>query len=146
MIIGKLGSRRRIQANVGDTPPFIMIVDDDDDIRSTLGELLEHMEFDVAAASDGLDALKMLRKGARPDVIFLDLMMPVMDGYEFLVELRSRAALAAIPIVIITAAGNARGEAAKLGAAGHLQKPFKLDELLATIERIRDGASTTSAE
>ena len=126
---------------------LVLVVDDEKDIREVFQQVLELEGYRVSAVKNGKEALEWLRNSKeKPSLILLDLMMPVMDGYEFLVELRSRAALAAIPIVIITAAGNARGEAAKLGAAGHLQKPFKLDELLATIERIRDGASTTSAE
>jgi len=135
MIIGKLATKRRQQLAMSNAPS-ILIVDDDDDIRTTLSELLETMQFAVVAAPDGLEALNKLREGARPDMIFLDLMMPVMDGYEFMLELRKHAVLAKIPIVIITAAGNARGEAQKLGAAGHLQKPFKIDELFATIDRL----------
>lgn len=134
MIIGKLGTKRRTAMK---RSPLIMIVDDDDDIRSTLSELLEHMQYEVAAAPHGLEAMNILRKGARPDVIFLDLMMPEMDGYEFLLELRKHSELTTIPVVIITAAGNAQSEATKLGATGHLQKPFKVDELLAAIDDIR---------
>jgi len=118
-------------------PPFIMIVDDDDDIRDTLSELLLHMKYHVAMATHGLDALTQLRNGPRPDVILLDLMMPVMDGFEFLVEMRKDPALGEIPVVIITAAGNAKNEAAKVRAAGHIQKPFKLDELVALIQTLR---------
>jgi len=136
MIVGKIGTAGAKHTIVTNAP-LIMIVDDDDDIRTTLSELLEHMKYDVAVAADGLDAMRQLRKGARPAVILLDLMMPVMDGYEFLVELRRQTALARIPIVVITAAGNAAAEASKLGATGHIQKPFKLDELLATISRVR---------
>jgi CheY-like chemotaxis protein len=105
------------------------------------GPRLESLEYEVVAAPNGLVAMDRLRQGTRPDAILLDLMMPVMDGYQLLLELRKNATLASIPVVVITAAGNARVEAEKLGVAGHLQKPFKVDELLAMIERIRGSAA-----
>ena len=132
-----IGQTEPATRNLGTSPtPLVMIVDDDDDIRETLSELLGRMRYDVVAASHGLDALARLRSGIRPDVILLDLMMPVMDGYEFVLEVRKHLAFATIPIVVITAAGNARVEATKVSAAGHIQKPFKADELVAALERI----------
>ena len=137
MIIGKFetGPVPR-PVTVNPQAPLVMVVDDDDDIRTTLGEILATLKYDVTVASHGLDALTQLRVGVRPDVILLDLMMPVMDGYEFILELRRHAALATIPILVITAAGNAQVEAAKIAAAGHIQKPFKANELLAAIDQI----------
>jgi two-component system chemotaxis response regulator CheY len=116
--------------------PLVMVVDDDDDIRDALSEVLSRMHYDVVVASHGLDALVQLHANVRPNVIVLDLMMPVMDGYQFVAEMRKHPAFGTIPVLVITAAGNARVEAAKMRVAGHIQKPFKLDELLATIGRV----------
>jgi two-component system, chemotaxis family, chemotaxis protein CheY len=113
-----------------------MVVDDDDDIRIALGELLGVLKYEVALAKNGLDALDQLRAGTRPDVILLDLMMPVMDGFEFTAELRKYPGLVTIPVILITAAANAATEAAKINAAGHIQKPFNASELVAVIKRI----------
>ena len=66
-----------------------MVVDDDPEIRSSLGELLEDEGYEVVAACDGLEALRMLRNGDKPSVILLDLMMPNMDGWETARELRA---------------------------------------------------------
>jgi CheY-like chemotaxis protein len=112
-----------------------MVVDDDDDTRNTLVEILEHLQYDVAEAKHGLDAFTQLRTGVRPNVILLDLMMPVMDGFEFVAEVRKQPAYAEIPILVITAAGNAAAEAAKVSVAGSVQKPFHTEELLSAIRQ-----------
>lgn len=133
MIIAKLDSGR---IPIVSAPPLVMVIDDDEDIRSTLTEILGRMKYGVACASHGLEALAQLRTGTRPDVILLDLMMPIMDGYEFVLALRKHPALATIPILVITAAGDARVEANKITAAGHIQKPFKAEELLSALARV----------
>ena len=133
MIIAKLESRRLPTAA---TTPLVMVVDDDEDIRNNLIEILERLGFEVTGASHGLEALTQLRSGTRPDVILLDLMMPVMDGFEFVVAIRKYPQLATIPLLVITAAGNARVEADKITAAGHIQKPFTADELMSAVRRI----------
>jgi two-component system, chemotaxis family, chemotaxis protein CheY len=84
----------------------VMIVDDDQDIRDALSEFLEDEGFKVITADNGRDALDLLRGGASPRVILLDLMMPVMDGWSFLKERRKDPSLEKIPVVIITAAGD----------------------------------------
>src|SRR5690348_1604555 len=82
----------------------VLIVDDDLDIRETLSEALAATGFDVATAVNGLDALGVLRgSGDRPSVILLDLMMPIMNGYEFLERRNLDPALASIPVAIATA-------------------------------------------
>jgi CheY-like chemotaxis protein len=110
-------------------------VDDDADIRDTLRFLLEDSGYEVLTAANGSDALVQLEGGARPSVILLDLMMPVMNGYEFAAEKSREAALADIPVVIITADGNAMQKATAVGARGHLRKPFTLDAVLREVER-----------
>lgn len=113
----------------------ILIIDDDEDIREALRDILERAGYQIATAAHGADAMSQLRAGERPGVIVLDLMMPVMDGYEFVAEKRKDPELAGIPIVVITAGGYAAEKAAALGAAGYVQKPFKANALLYAIRQ-----------
>lgn len=131
MIIARLDTRRATARSA----PLIMVIEDDEDTRSAVCEILKHLEYDVTVALHGLDALAQLRSGVRPDVILLDLMMPVMDGFEFVAEIRKQRAFADIPLLVTTAAGNAAVEAAKVTAAGHVQKPFHTEELLSAIRQ-----------
>ena len=108
----------------------ILIVDDDADLRETLQMLLEPNGFQVATAANGRAALEHLRSGARPGLILLDLMMPQMNGWQFLEVARADASLASIPIVIMTA-----HKATNLPFDDILYKPFDLDTLLAVIQR-----------
>jgi CheY-like chemotaxis protein len=111
----------------------LLIVDDDSDIRETLAEVLTDEGFDVTAASNGLEALRLLRAGFRPCVIVLDLMMPVMDGFRFRDEQRTEASLSDIPVVVITAGGTQESEA--IDAQEWVSKPVKLEKLLSAIRR-----------
>jgi two-component system response regulator MprA len=86
-------------------PSTILIVDDEPDLVGALTELFEGEGYEVATASDGVDALERLRQGLRPSVILLDLMMPRMDGWDFRQEQMKDEDLKDIPTVILTAAG-----------------------------------------
>lgn len=111
----------------------VLIVDDDPDVRETLGEVLRDEGYATLAASHGAEALDQLRAGARPDVILLDLMMPVMDGWEFRARQRDEPAWAHIPVVVITASGHAAAQTAVLAPAAVLRKPISLEGLLAAV-------------
>lgn len=111
----------------------VMVVEDDLDIRAMVTQLLELEGYRVIATADGNEALHMLRAGARPCVILLDLMMPTMSGWQFREEQSRDPDLAAIPVVVIT--GDGRAGIAPIEAAGLLKKPIDLDVLLATIQR-----------
>ena len=114
----------------------ILVVEDEADIRTALCEILRDEGFHVAAACNGREALDELRSGARPTVILLDLMMPVMSGVDFRVAQLEDARLAHIPVIVLTADGR-YGDAAKgLGVAAVLGKPFDVVQLLGTIERL----------
>jgi CheY-like chemotaxis protein len=95
------------KAHTAETQPTttrtVMIVDDDRDIRENLGELLRDEGFNVEAAWNGAEAMKRLQSGFRPDLIILDLMMPVMDGATFRSRLREENGMAAIPVIGLTA-------------------------------------------
>jgi CheY-like chemotaxis protein len=114
----------------------VLVVDDDVDIRETLTLVLEDEGYAVASASNGEEALAWLRANVRPNVILLDLMMPVMDGQEFRAEQRNDPELAQIPVIVITASGNAKDRVRSMGVAGMIQKPLALDTLLTTVARV----------
>jgi CheY-like chemotaxis protein len=114
----------------------ILIVDDDSSIRDLLGLFLAHNGYTVATAHNGAEALALLRESvSRPELILLDLMMPVMNGVEFRDAQRADAALAAIPVAVISADANMGDKAPLLGADAYLAKPIDFAELLATVER-----------
>jgi CheY-like chemotaxis protein len=115
---------------------FVLVVDDDPDIRESLETVLGIHGHAVATAADGAEAITFLRrKGAQPCVILLDLMMPGMNGFDFRAELQSDPQLSDIPVVIITGAGVMVDERAHNLRAEILRKPFDLKALLKTVER-----------
>jgi len=116
---------------------LILIVEDDLDVSRLVAEILEAEGYHTAIAANGCEALDHLRKNSHhPDLILLDMMMPVMDGWKFREEQRKLPALASIPVVTVTADGDARGKAASIEAAGYVCKPLQIDSLLDEVERI----------
>jgi CheY-like chemotaxis protein len=103
-------------------------VEDDPDIRETLSEALGWEGYDVTTAANGLEALQLLRGGQHADIVLLDLMMPVMSGWEFRRVQLDDPALAGIPVVVLSASspGNARPDR-------YLPKPFSIEDLLAVL-------------
>lgn len=111
----------------------ILIVEDDVDTRETLRFLLEAEGFTVIEAGHGKAALECLARGPRPCLILLDLMMPVMSGFEFLRELRSNPAHDVTPVVVASAWGS-EAETVE-GAQGFVRKPFDLPDLFELVRR-----------
>jgi CheY-like chemotaxis protein len=117
-------------------PRSVLVVEDCGATREALATFLQSAGLTVAEAVNGREALQRLRGGRRPRVILLDLMMPVMDGWAFLAERRQDPALAAVPVVIFTAAyGLDAGAAKALGAEDVLGKPADPDAVLAAVLR-----------
>src|SRR2546422_7873308 len=116
---------------------MILVVDDDPDILQTLALCLSTEGYRVQMASNGREALDLLAK-ERPAIILLDLMMPVMDGWQFVAELEKRG-LRKAPLLILSADRAVQGHAAKLRAEAHLAKPFDLDELLGKVHQLTGG-------
>jgi CheY-like chemotaxis protein len=110
----------------------VLVVEDDDDLRSVLAECLRFEGYTVTEAVDGVDALARLKAGATPAVIILDLVMPRMDGRQFLGAIDEDVVLAAIPVVLVTGTPP-RDLNAKVTAI--LKKPIGIDDLLAHIRR-----------
>jgi len=114
----------------------VLVVDDDASIREMLSTALEDDGYEVVPAINGEDALSVCTRW-RPDVIVLDLMMPVMDGWTFAKRLRETDE---IPIVVLSAATDLVRQAKSLGAAAVVGKPFDLDQLLPKVARAAEGA------
>lgn len=112
----------------------ILIVDDEREILITLKEFLEVEGYRVLVAENGFDALKILDQGEIPNLILLDMKMPIMNGWAFAIEFLNRHDHLS-PIVVITAAGDAEQRARDIGAIGWVEKPFDLNQLLKKIEK-----------
>jgi CheY-like chemotaxis protein len=121
-------------------PRRVLIVEDNEVTRDVMALILESDGYQVSTAANGRTALERLRGGERPGVILLDLMMPVMDGWQFREEQRRDRALADIPVIVCSAAGEGSRTAA-LGAQALLSKPVEADDLLAAVRRYSDGAA-----
>jgi CheY-like chemotaxis protein len=113
---------------------YILIVEDDDDIREALSQILELEGYAVREAPNGREALAILTQGAVPKLILLDLMMPIMDGWQFRAEQLKDPRLAGVPVVVISADANVHQKVKSFGAATVLPKPVSLDRLLRAIE------------
>jgi CheY-like chemotaxis protein len=113
-----------------DPQHHILLVEDNTDTRDSMALVLELEGYKVVGAANGQEALNHLDTNPHPCLILLDLMMPVLDGWGFRVRQRQDPALAAIPVVVISAAGSIDQKAASLGVAGYLQKPVEIDHLL----------------
>jgi DNA-binding response OmpR family regulator len=111
----------------------VLVVEDDQDLSALLELVLSDAGYRVRLASDGRDALARVEE-EMPGVILLDMRMPVMNGWEFAREFRARHGHTC-PLVVVTAAENARLRADEIGAEGWLSKPFDLDEVLSMVER-----------
>ncbi len=111
----------------------VLVVEDDGDIRDELRLLLVELGHDVLLAKDGAQALRLLREGAAIDLILLDLLMPVMDGWSFRKEQLADPALAEIPVAILSGVAGAGPGSLGLTEADFLGKPFDLERLLALV-------------
>jgi two-component system response regulator MprA len=107
----------------------VLVVDDDFDILSSMAEVIREEGYDVLTAGNGHQALEHLQR-RKVALIFLDLMLPQMNGWQFVEELCARSPVLNIPIVLVSAAANLVREAAKLGADGYLRKPFNLEDVV----------------
>ncbi len=111
----------------------ILVVDDDAAVRQAVGTSLEREGYTVTPAGNGREALRQMAGPPLPDLILLDLAMPVMDGWQFLQRLRSEPVWADIPVVILSAAERRRACSTPLAVVDYLQKPVPVDELARTV-------------
>jgi DNA-binding response OmpR family regulator len=115
----------------------VLLVEDEDQLRRVMKDLLQRDGYRVAEARDGIQALDEVDRFA-PDVIILDLNLPGIDGYSVLAQLRSRPSSRAIPIMVLTAKGDEDNEVRvfELGADDFVTKPFRARSLTARIEAV----------
>ncbi|HEX8109216.1 MAG TPA: response regulator [Kofleriaceae bacterium] len=120
-----------------DTSRFVLIVDDDPDLLDVTSFVVENEGIAVETARNGKEALALLATGRLPALVLLDMMMPVMNGWEFLAAVANERLFKGIPIVVLTAAEHAE----VLGAMEVLSKPTDLKELIRVVERYvrKDG-------
>jgi CheY-like chemotaxis protein len=120
----------------------ILLAEDDLDIRDIVQELLEEKGYDVIPARTGRQALDFLSMDPRspPDIVILDLMMPIVTGWQVLDVIQHDPSLAKIPVVILTAASQDR----PTGVAAFLRKPFRIEALLDIVQRLRDEPAQMS--
>jgi len=111
----------------------VLIVEDDEDLRDMMAQMLTIEGFDATAVANGREALDYLRRAIKPHVILLDLMMPVMDGWEFRRRQQADPELAPVPVIVLSALDRSR--AAPVDAIAFLKKPLDFDRLL---ELVRD--------
>lgn len=109
----------------------VLIVEDEPDLREMVACLLNGYGYDTVLANNGADALEQLRR-QRPCLVLLDVMMPVMDGFQFRARQLEDPDLASIPVLCLTAMFDHRHVARELGARC-LQKPVSIDELLSVV-------------
>jgi CheY-like chemotaxis protein len=112
----------------------ILIVEDDFDIREALTQILEEEGYRVRCAANGQEALAVAAEDPVPSLILLDLMMPVMNGWQFRAEQLKDARIASVPVLIISADPQLQSKAEALGVAGLLRKPIALDDLLSAVK------------
>ena len=117
-------------------PANILIADDYEDNRELLRLILATADYEVREARDGRECLQMAQEHL-PDLIMIDLSMPVLDGWRVFRELRADERTSRIPCIAVTAyAGSDRQRALEAGFNGYLSKPFRSEELLATVRRL----------
>jgi CheY-like chemotaxis protein len=116
----------------------VLLIEDDADIREGLAELLREVGHDVKTATDGAEALATLRDSVEraepPCLILLDLMMPVMNGWDFRASQLKAPSLAGIPVVLVSGAADVKQHAERLCAVGYLTKPVGLNRLYELID------------
>jgi len=131
------GENTRYYARVHDGAACVLIVEDDLDIREGVVELVREHGFETLEAANGQEALERLRERSDVQMIVLDMMMPIMDGATFRQQQLADPSLAAIPFILLTATVNCSFIATALGASACLRKPFRPEELITALERLR---------
>jgi CheY-like chemotaxis protein len=114
--------------------PLILVVEDDSAIREVLTDVLESEGYEVLNAANGREAIQLLQHSLPPCLILLDLMMPVMNGWQFRDVQRQDPLLAPVPVVVISADSDLPSKAAAIHANDFLKKPIELNRLLDTVE------------
>jgi DNA-binding response OmpR family regulator len=115
-------------------PAEILVIDDDPNIRETLGIHLRNAGYQVRVAKDGIEGGHAVLEH-RPDLIITDAQMPHMDGFELVAALRSDPSVAAIPVIMLTSEAEFEERGKRLGIDDYVTKPVRADRLLSVVER-----------
>ena len=115
---------------------YILIVEDDADLRAVEAEVLGAEGFEVRTACDGIEALAAIETTGPPALILLDLRMPRLNGWDLAARLRTHDTLRWVPIVVVAAHFAIAQEAASIGARAWLHKPVSIDHLLSVVRRV----------
>jgi DNA-binding response OmpR family regulator len=114
----------------------VLLVEDEDDAREMLATILEDARYRVLQAGDGAEALRLLADvNGSCDIILLDLMMPVMNGWDFRRKQKENAHFARIPVLLMSAGARIASASENLDAAGYVSKPVEVAELLEKVKR-----------
>jgi DNA-binding response OmpR family regulator len=113
--------------------PHVLLVEDDEEIREELAEVLREDGYDVDAVPDATVASHNMKSSAPPDLILLDLRMPGVDGWQLRDAQLEDPRLAAVPVCLLSAEGDVKQTAEELGVAAWVSKPFALPALLETV-------------
>ena len=124
----------------------VLLVEDDPELRDALALVLQSAGYAVVTAGDGVQALDRLHDALRPRLVVLDLMLPVMDGFEFRVRQMEDPELAGIPVIVLSAGGDLTRKTVTMHPAACLMKPIEMDELLAHVRRIYRSAPDPERE
>lgn len=124
----------------GESKKTVLVVDDEEDIRHLVSQILELEGYDVLRAEHGQDGLNRVAE-RMPDLILLDMKMPVMNGPDFAQRFRAQYG-PVVPIVVITAAASARKSAKDINAEGYIGKPFDLEVLVTTVHKHLNGRAS----
>ena len=116
-------------------PPLVVLVEDDYESREQLAFLIERRGLRVSTAADGAQALRVLQSGPRPTLIILDLMMPVMDGWETRAALSAHSDWSSIPVVLLSGVDDIEDQVQALHAVDFLNKPVDLHKLHDILDR-----------
>ncbi|MBN4064169.1 response regulator [Dehalococcoides mccartyi] len=127
--------------------PTILVVDDHEEIREALAEILEEEGHDILQAADGLQALEVIAS-ARPDVVLLDIAMPGMDGLETLRRLKDQPDFSTLPVIMVTAQGDRQNmvKAVQLGVRDYVTKPWEPGEVEMCVNWALKAATVTSGQ
>ncbi|WP_049903506.1 response regulator [Halococcus agarilyticus] len=117
----------------------VLIVDDDAGMRELLRFKLGKNDFEVATSSNGRECLDYLEAEPLPDLVLLDIMMPYMDGHEVLDRIRDEID-AALPVVLLTAAESREEIDDGIEVSDHIEKPFRMNEVVDCVEHVLDGS------
>ncbi len=113
----------------------ILVVEDDDDVREAMQDLLQERGYEVVTAVNGSDALEQMRARHDLGLVLLDLSMPVMDGWECREHMLKDAELVHLPVILLSGTSSLQAEQDELKAAAILAKPFAPNALLAAVAR-----------